>query len=249
MPGVSRSFFMNREYTGIACTNVDKLRENVLISDISSVASLIEPAIYEGDAITPHPQLYRPSSKDLEPFLANEDTPINGLIEITFISNALKKHVADCMALQPTVCQPNQITTTQNTKNNDLRPGLHVDSREDLPLQDRMQSARRIGLNRGHGVRFLLVGSVNIFDIAEYKQSSPTDTLNTGDVREYARHALTGEAPPLRCLWIPLKPCMAYIAPTENIVHDGSTHGSYLGSTINFWVGGPSERGELGSMW
>ena len=240
---------MNPEQIGIACNDPEALRQNVLISEISTVTSLNEPNTYEADAVTPHPKLFRPTTRDLQPFLATEDTPVNGLIEITFISTALRSHIYNAMPLQPTVCEPNQLTTTQNTKNNDLRPGLHVDSMEDLPLGRRLQSERRIGLNRGPGLRFLLVGSVSIFDIADFSQQPSHYQPNTQDVRDYAALSCAGEAPPLRCLWIPLKQGMAYIAPTENIVHDGSTHGCRVGSTINFWVGAPKKRGELGTRW
>lgn len=240
---------MNPEQIGIACNDPEALRQNVLISEISITPPLVDSQVYEPDAITPSPQLFRPTAKDLQPFLATEDTPVNGLIEITFISTALQRHVHDALPLQPTVCDPNQLTTTQNTRNDDLRPGMHVDSMEDLPLDTRLQSERRIGLNRGPGLRFLLVGSVSIFDIADFHQRPSQYQPNTQDVRDYAAQSCAGEAPPLRCLWIPLRQGMAYIAPTENIVHDGSTHGSRLGSTISFWVGAPKKRGELGARW
>lgn len=240
---------MNPEQLGIACNDPEILRQNILISEISTVTSLIEPDTYEQGAVTPYPKVHRPTVKDLQPFLATEDTPVNGLIEITLISKALRRHVYNTMPLQPTICPPNQLTTTQNTKNNNLRPGLHVDSMEDLPLGTRSRSERRIGLNRGPGLRFLLIGSVSIFDIAQFSQRSSDYRPNTLDVRGYANLSCAGEAPPLRCLWIPLKPGMAYIAPTENIVHDGSTYGNRLGSTINFWVGAPKRRGELGAYW
>lgn len=240
---------MNPEQLGIACDDPETLRKNVLISDISTVSALNEPGVYEPDAVTPIPRLYRPTAEDLQPFLATEETPVNGLIELTFISKALQHHVANCVPLDPTVCQANQLTTTQNTQNNNLRPGLHVDSMQDSPLVSRLQSMRRVGFNEGPGLRFLLVGSVSIFDIAQFDQRPPHYRPNTGDVREYANLSCAGEAPPLRCLWIPLRPGMAYIAPTENIVHDGSTFGNKHGSTIHFWVGGPKKRGELGTIW
>lgn len=240
---------MNPEQIGIACNNPDALQEQALISEVSTAISLTEPNVYEQGAVTPHTQLHRPTAKELRPFLATEDTPVGGLIEVTLISDALRRHIDTAMPLQPTVCPPNQLTTTQNTKNNNLRPGMHVDSMEDLPLGTRLQSQRRIGLNRGPGLRFLLVGSVSIFDIADFSQRPSHYQPNTLDVREYANLSCAGEAPPLRCLWILLKPGMAYIAPTENIVHDGSTLGSRLDSTIYFWVGAPEKRGELGSIW
>ncbi|HSW99570.1 MAG TPA: hypothetical protein VLH38_00890 [Patescibacteria group bacterium] len=240
---------MNPEQIGIACNNPDALQEQALISEVSMVP-VVQQDSYERYAITPNPQVHRMTQDDMLQFLATDSTPVDGLIEVIPISDHLRQHVAEHgQRLQPTVCEPKQLTTTENTVNHNLRPGLHVDSKENLPLETRAQSQRRIGLNKGPGARFLLIGSVSIFDIADYSLQPQDYTPSTGDVREYASLGQAGEAPPLRCLWLLLKPGTAYIAPTENIVHDGSTFGSKRGSTIDFWIGGPKERGELGTVW
>jgi hypothetical protein len=241
---------MNPEHLGIACNNPNILREQVLISEVSMMSPPMHPDLYETGAITPNPRLHRMTQGNVQEFLATDSTPVNGLIEVIRISENLRQHVIEHgQRLQPTVCDPRQLTTTENTANHNLRPGLHIDSKENRPLETRAQSQRRIGLNVGPGARFLLIGSVSIFDIADHSGWSQDYTPTTADVREYASRSHIGEMPPLRCLWLLLKPGMAYIAPTENIIHDGSTSGNRLGSTIYFWIGAPEKRGELGTIW
>lgn len=237
---------MYSEYTGVAYNSVDAVLAQTLISEIA-FADAVE---YEQGAIVPQTELHRPTCQELQPFLATDSTPTSGLIEIVRPTSDLRDHILKrAELLVPTVCEPNQLTTTANTENHNLRPGLHIDSKEDRPIETRAQSERRIGFNRGPGPRFLLLGSVNIFDIAEHMNLPATYAPATGDVRRYASHALAGEVPPLRCLWLLLKPGVAYIAPTENIIHDGSTHGSQQGSTIDFWLGGPEKRNGTHSLW
>lgn len=236
---------MNSEYTGLTYDSIETVQVQTLISEIA----LTHAVDYESSAIIPYTQLHRPTQQELKPFLATDSTPTSGLIELVRPTAQLLEHIAQkTQRLAPTICEPNQPTTTCNTENRNLRPGLHIDSKENRPISTRMQSERRIGFNRGPGARFLLLGSVNVFDIAECMALPPGHAPNTGDIREYASLSLAGEVPPLHCLWLLLKPGMAYIAPTENVIHDGSTLGSRLGSTIDFWIGAPEQRSDSSAI-
>ncbi|MGF7229562.1 MAG: hypothetical protein ACQR33_06330 [Candidatus Saccharibacteria bacterium] len=238
---------MNAEFTGFVCNDVDALRERVWMSDIT----IADQHFYEEGAIVPEPKLWKPTTDQLKLFCATDSTPDNGTIELVAYSEKLRTFMDDNVEhwLPPTKCAPNQLTTTENTRNVNMRPGMHFDSLEHRPLAERLLSKRRIGLNTGPGMRFLLVGSVDAFGVTSTLGYDDTHKPITSDVRQYVaqQEAHPNHVEPLRCLWVLLQRGEAYLAPTENIVHDGSTAGMPQASTIHFRSIAP-ERGSYKSI-
>ncbi|GIH02959.1 hypothetical protein Rhe02_10260 [Rhizocola hellebori] len=113
-----------------------------------------------------------------------------------------------------------------------LRPGLHVDNRDNKPLRTRLRSRRRMGLNLGPGSRWLLVCFPDILTIAQTlgrDQDRVPGNDEFGEFVDSRRHDVT-------CVWIPVQPGEAYVAPTDLVGHDGGTLGSQE-STIYFFLG------------
>ena len=127
--------------------------------------------------------------------------------------------------------RPGQRTTTIDPAV-DLRLGIHLDNHDKLPLEQRTASRRRLGLNLGPGVRHLLIGTLDIFEIGAAIGADPRYFPHTDDIR---RHVAAGR--PLRLLRIRLDPGDAYITPTELVPHDGSTLTAAAPSRIAFWLG------------
>lgn len=225
------------QFTGIRCADPDALRQRVLLSETTQTTD----RLYEPQAVVPASNtLWRPNAAELEPFLATETTPTGGTVEVVQFTVALRKYLTGHPGkISATVCAPDQLTTTENTRNANLRTGLHLDSKEARPVSSRLESQRRIGLNFGPGKRYLLLGSVDALSLSSALGKPETHEPNTGDVRSYqARHAAQGDMA-LHCLWLELQCGEAYFAPTEVCTHDGSTYGVSEPSTIQFWIGAP----------
>lgn len=231
---------------GIRCENPWLLQKHAWLTETRITA---DPAYEPGAVVPDASRRSRPSAAELEPFLADSQTPAGGSIELIHFSAPLRDYLLEHpQQTKPTICKPNQLTTTENTGNKNLRTGLHLDSKENRPLATRFDSQRRIGLNNGPGLRYLLIGSLDAFSLGSQLGEPESFIPTTGDVREYVAGYQAYGRVALRCLWLPLEPGHAYIAPTEVAIHDGSTFGSSIGSTIQFWIGAPGP-GELGSIF
>jgi len=120
--------------------------------------------------------------------------------------------------------RPNLKTVTIN---HDIRRfnGLHVDNWDGLDLHSRHLATNRICINIGKGDRYFLFLPVSLMEMADLlaKEIGP-------DWEPPRRYSLIGrqfmerlpDMPVVRCR---LTPGEAYIAPTENLVHDGSSLG------------------------
>ena len=99
--------------------------------------------------------------------------------------------------------------------------GLHVDSWDRLPIADRRNASNRICVNVGHSPRYFLFVNRSL---AAIESALGFDQLNvTGaNPTEIARSFLC-RFPNYPVLRIQVDPDEAYIAPTENIIHDGSS--------------------------
>lgn len=240
MIGIDKKF-------GIACTDPENLRLNTLIADVA----IIDPSDtgYEKNAVVPDPTTLRhPTPAELEPFLADDQTPVEGTIEVIPASVEFYEYFEQAMArvsVAQTISQPGQLTTTHNTKNGDLRPGLHLD-------QKVSDAARCTALNLGPGGRFLLIGSLAAPTIAEFLGLEPGRLPTTLDVRRYAANPERYGGPALHCLFIPVRAGDGYCAPIkkeEHLVHDASTLGASDISTIRFVMDAPDVRGFLGNRF
>ncbi len=120
--------------------------------------------------------------------------------------------------------------------------GLHVDSWDDLQISKvGASAANRISINLGNYDRYLLFIDLTLEEI--YKN---LELKNKPEIDEYNSTRLaydflsTNTQYPVCKLRV--KPYEAYIAPTENIIHDGSTVGS-KSSDITFITRGHFKLG------
>ncbi len=122
--------------------------------------------------------------------------------------------------------QANLETVTKDKYNE--YTGLHLDSWEAADtLSERSKSRTRICFNLGLEPRYLLVLNLNlkqVFDISEIAQNTDFQTLIRNEysylwefLHDYPDYPITR---------IKIEPYEAYIAPTENMLHDGSTLGN-----------------------
>ena len=115
-------------------------------------------------------------------------------------------------------------TTTGNERKKYI--GLHVDSWQEADLDRRDLSNNRICVNLGVGPRYFLFIPVSIVEIARIVSKEIGDENIPNEYpSELGRMfmQLYPAFPVIRCRVAPLE---AYIAPTENLVHDGSSEGS-----------------------
>lgn len=101
--------------------------------------------------------------------------------------------------------------------------GLHVDNWMNTPLQERDSCPNRIVMNLGSEDRYLLYVNLpltRVWDLA-YDEPRPGPPMFEPDlIPEFCRKQARYPAVRLR-----IGPGEAYIAPTDNIIHDGSTVG------------------------
>jgi hypothetical protein len=103
--------------------------------------------------------------------------------------------------------------------------GLHVDSWDALGLDQLHLATNRVCVNIGEGDRYLLFLPFSLMDIAiVLAQEMGPDWQMPGRRTVIGRQFMERfpELPVVRCR---LAPGEAYIAPTENLVHDGSSAG------------------------
>jgi hypothetical protein len=100
--------------------------------------------------------------------------------------------------------------------------GLHVDSWYDFPLNRREYAPNRICVNLGQEDRFFLFSNIPIgqmYQLAKHSDTSASFDIGlTSGVR-----AFMTSYPSYPVVRIRIRPGEAYIAPTENIAHDGSS--------------------------
>jgi len=92
--------------------------------------------------------------------------------------------------------------------------GLHLDNWDRLPAALRHRSRNRASVNLGPVPRALLFVDLDI------SEGQPSDVVPD---TETIRRLLIGAKPPPAVLRLLVPPGWAYIAPTENLVHDGGS--------------------------
>jgi hypothetical protein len=115
-------------------------------------------------------------------------------------------------------------TTTINPKLKEYL-GLHVDTWEDVSMNQRTRSMNRICVNIGKDPRYFLFLPIAVTEIASVMANEMrASNVPEQDVSRIGRMFMERfpQLPVVRCR---LAPYEAYIAPTENLVHDGSTLG------------------------
>ena len=109
-------------------------------------------------------------------------------------------------------------TTYHNIE--DAYIGLHLDSWEKDDLFQRHNSRNRICINLGANSRFLMFHSVNIQQMAiELNLKDNEEKIDLNEIhKEYI-----SKFPHTPTFRLEIKPFEAYIAPTELLIHDGSS--------------------------
>jgi hypothetical protein len=140
------------------------------------------------------------------------------LMQIARYSALWARSVAGLQVLG-TVFKPAGLTTVSFDADNHCYVGLHLDNWDRLPVERRHEARERININLGSQVRSLLFINLSLTQMATLcGLSGPalTDYMRIGStfMRQYPTY------PVVR---LNIRPGEAYLAPTENILHDGCT--------------------------
>lgn len=130
---------------------------------------------------------------------------------------------ADGMRLLGTCVQaPNMRTTTTHQGENGQYTfsGLHIDDWGARAIEDRTQCERQMSINLGRCDRFLSFIALPVAEVARRVGRSDLGTY-TELCAEFLR-----TSPGCEVIKVRIRPGEAYIAPTENLIHDGTTRGS-----------------------
>ncbi|MGW2584845.1 hypothetical protein ACWCYZ_26560 [Streptomyces virginiae] len=131
------------------------------------------------------------------------------------------------------LAKPGMTTTTDNYEDGRLI-GLHLDNWDKLPYADKHTGRRRICLNLGPGTRYIILGAIDAQTVC--RAVHPDDhTHRYPHTQDYRHHVASGR--PLRIIRIRLNPGEGYVAPTEYLLHDGSTEAQDQSSAAAFWLG------------
>ena len=117
---------------------------------------------------------------------------------------------------------PNQRTVTIDRRSR-TRIGLHVDSWDEVPISDRIHSTNRICFNLGDQPRYFLFVPFALTDVHVFlRKQKFIKRAHNGRPSQVGRIFLKAfsQIPAARCR---IEPGEAYIAPTENLIHDGSS--------------------------
>ncbi|MGW7327666.1 hypothetical protein ACWGIU_03410 [Streptomyces sp. NPDC054840] len=139
----------------------------------------------------------------------------------------------DAVYLGQALAKPDMTTTTDNYEEGRLL-GLHLDNWDKLKYADKHTGRRRLCLNLGPGSRYIILGLIDAQTVCRavnpegYAHRFP----HTNDYRAYVASGW-----PIRVIRIRLAPGEGYVAPTEYLLHDGSTEGQAEPSAAAFWLG------------
>jgi hypothetical protein len=117
------------------------------------------------------------------------------------------------------------LTTTTIDWNVERYIGLHVDNWDSEPLETRDRAKTRICVNVGKAARYFLYLPISVFEITTSLAREIAESgIAAPDYAAMGRLFMTRfpDFPVIRCR---LDPNEAYIAPTENLVHDGLSIG------------------------
>ncbi|MFF5447147.1 hypothetical protein [Streptomyces sp. NPDC012888] len=147
----------------------------------------------------------------------------------------LADHLGDPEAqyLGQALAKPGMTTTTQNHAAG-LLLGLHLDNWDKLIHGAKAHGRRRLALNLGPGTRYIILGALDAQAVC--RTVHPTDyALRYPHTTDYRAHVAAGH--PIRVYRFRLAPGEGYTAPTEYLLHDGSTDGQAEPSAMAFWLG------------
>lgn len=128
--------------------------------------------------------------------------------------------VSDVESLGLRVGEPEAATTTWDYGLK-AQPGLHVDNWDRLPPARRTEARNRLCVNLGSERRYLLFLPVSLRRMLETLGPAASQLPHIDLIQQFF-----DRYPELPVCRLPILPGEAYVAPTDNIVHDGSTLGS-----------------------
>ncbi|MBO9545873.1 hypothetical protein [Caulobacter sp.] len=99
------------------------------------------------------------------------------------------------------------------------RIGLHVDSWDGVDLKGRRRASNRLAVNTGQAPRYFLFLPRQVANMPDKTGADSKEALDL--VRAYVRLFEDD-----RVFRLEVRPGEAYVAPTENIIHDGSSDGA-----------------------
>lgn len=134
--------------------------------------------------------------------------------------------------------KPNCETSTIDSQTH-KHVGLHIDSWDNLSINQTKNGNNRICFNLGSEDRYFMFINLSvkkILSMIKQKMEIPKDYNQNSLCRDFLRLY-----PDYSVIKLKVKPFEGYIAPTENIIHDGCTEGSSktdITCTIrgNFWI-------------
>lgn len=223
----------------IAFNDLDALRERCETATVRTTKQ--DPAYEEGAVVPSGP--WRPLTEaDGLSLAVRAWTPAATLVEIVRPPAPREEgleHLArplgddDAQYLGQALSTPNLITTTENHQDGRLI-GLHLDNWDKLTYARKPRGRRRLALNLGPGTRYLIVGALDAQAVC--RAVHPGDyAYRHPSTDDYRQHVAAGH--PIRVHRIRLAPAEGYIAPTEHLLHDGSTEGQDHPSAAAFWLG------------
>jgi len=119
--------------------------------------------------------------------------------------------------------------------------GLHLDSWDRYPLEARARSLNRICVNIGAEPRHFLFLNLSLMNVARLLAEESRETPHPAP--ESVGPAFMSRFPGYPIVRVRIGPGEAYIAPTDNVIHDASTIGSQglsITLTLRGWFTVPS---------
>ncbi|WP_251057030.1 hypothetical protein [Streptomyces sp. ISL-94] len=233
----------------VAFTDHDALRARCNFTSVRTVSG--DPAFEDG-AVVPSRQWQPLSEAAAQALTAPPWTPPSTLVEIVRPPaptgeslEDLAQHMGDGQAqyLGQALAKPDMLTTTDNYQDGRLI-GLHLDNWDKLKYGQKATGRRRLALNLGPGTRYILLGALDAQAVC--RAVHPEDYAHRyPGTDDYRAHVAADH--PIRCIRIRLAPGEGYIAPTEYLLHDGSTEDQVEPSAMAFWLG-HWHRGTLPSL-
>ncbi|MEU3914037.1 hypothetical protein [Streptomyces sp. NPDC029721] len=139
----------------------------------------------------------------------------------------------EAVYLGQALAKADMTTTTDNRADGRLL-GLHLDNWDKLPYAEKHTARRRLCLNLGPGTRYIILGAVDAQTAcrAVHPDDHPRRYPHTDDYRAYVAGGRR-----LQLARIRIEPGEGYLAPTEYLLHDGSTERQERPSAAAFWLG------------
>ncbi|MFJ6620170.1 hypothetical protein ACIQOW_21665 [Kitasatospora sp. NPDC091335] len=143
----------------------------------------------------------------------------------------------------PATDDPPGEPVTHRLPENGLRPGLHIDNRQNLSYADCGGARRRLCVNLGPGSRHLLLVTTTIKSVCRALH----DRYETHHPHTYDFWSYLAERKRVSVLRISVDPGEGWIAPTALLPYDESTEDEELPSATASWLG-HWERGLFGPL-